>query len=163
MILILSDTSDVTTYHVAKWLEYYGKEVCIITDEDHIRIVQITNDDMILEADGRTIDLKDVTAYWYRRGAIVIADSTAWKNYPADIQDELRGETATITEIIHRRLASVKSLGMIYNADLNRVLCMDMAREEGLHTPAYCICSSKSTLQVFRDMHVKIVSKPVRN
>jgi len=163
MILILSDTSDVTTYHVARWLEYLGKEVCIITDEDRVEVVTITHDDLVLKLDDQTIDLKNISAYWYRRGDIVLATEPALLNYPTDVRSELKKETASIIGIIYRRLAGCRCLGTIWNADVNRVLTMDMAKEEGLTIPDYCICSSKTTLTAFREKHTQIVTKPVWN
>ena len=60
MILILSERRDITTYHITKWLEYYGKEVLILTDEDEIDRISITSNDVAFSVKGKYINLKKV-------------------------------------------------------------------------------------------------------
>lgn len=161
MILILSETGDVTTYHVMRWLEWYGKEVMLVTDKHRISNIHIDNRHTSLCVEDRLLDFSKVTAYWYRRGNFAIPGRKGGDQLPPVIRDNIANETQTVTELLHSRLRSIPHLGRYEDRKVNRLKVMDTAAQLGLEVPAYGVFNSREQVADFVAAHGGAVTKPL--
>lgn len=139
MILILSERKDITTYYVVKWLEYYGKDVFVITDDDEIRRLYINNNEISFEVNGGILNFKEIEAYWYRRGVFNLPFTINNESLPNTISDNFKKERGTINEILHTYLLNIPNLSSLFSSDLNRVCIYYKAIEVGLRIPNFSI------------------------
>lgn len=160
MVLILSETKDVTTYFVVKWLEHFDAEVQIITDEDEIEIVCLGSQNHIL-VNGRTVNLDEVAAYWYRRGFFNVGK--AGTDLHSNIDYDIKMEYGSVIELLHYKLSAVPNLGSFYKADVNRIIVMEIAKSVGFSVPRYGIFGDKKKLEGFYRQFKAIVNKPLWN
>ncbi len=163
MILILTEKSDTTTYHIAKWLECYNIEVLIITDEDKIETVCIDNDGILISINGKSIDFKDIEAYWYRRGFFNLPYNINPEQFPTEVVNDLKKEMSLVNEILHNYLLNVPNLSSFFNSDLNRVCVLQAAKSVGLQIPNFIVCNQKNSVEDFFNKYPKIVNKPIWN
>ena len=163
MILILSERKDITTYHIAKWLEYYGKEVFILTDEDKIKMLCINNNGISFEVDDYILNFKEIEAYWYRRGIFNLPFSINSEGLPNAIIDNLKKERALVNEILHTYLLKIPNLSSIFNSDLNRVNVLYKAKDAELQIPNFGIFNCKKDIEGFFSKYSKIITKPIWN
>lgn len=161
MILILSETGDVTTYHVMRWLEWYGKEVMLVTDKHPISNICIGNRHTSLCVDGKLLDFSKVTAYWYRRGNFAIPGYQGGDNLPPLIRDNIANEAQTIIALLHSRLRNIPHLGSYGERKVNRLKVMDTATALGLEVPAYGVFNSRERVADFVAAYGRVVTKPL--
>ena len=70
--LIFSESSDVTTSLVCKWLRYYEINFIRINQEDTWD-VEIINEELRLYNQNTSINVSDIDFFWYRRGGILFS------------------------------------------------------------------------------------------
>lgn len=162
MILVLSDRNDLATYRVVKNLEYQGNEVIIITDEDIVTDINISEQDIKLRTEIAEIRFSEIKAYWYRRGNFNLKQ-TETVNVSPEMQKDMSNERSMTQELLHVALLRKPHLGSIFNADLNRMAVLWRARECGLETPGMGLFNTKSDLCKFQEKHNKIIVKPLGN
>jgi len=163
MILILSEKSDITTYHVVKWLECLKKDFIIITDEDEINGFIINGDSVAFSIKGNHIDFKDIEAYWYRRGLFNLPFHFKPELLPLEIVNDIKKERSSVEEILHNYLLKVPSLSSFYNSDINRICVLQTANEIGLKIPNFGVFNQKNDVEIFFNKYAKIVNKPIWN
>lgn len=161
MVLILSESRDMTTYYVAKWIEAFGKKVFIATEKSHTEIVRIENACVVIKIDEVLIDLDDVSAFWFRRGNFFFDRNTA--EIPHGVANDSRNEYSLIIEILYSKLSRKRKLGDFYQSDLNRVLVLESAKEEDLSIPDFGIFGDKKALEKFHSRYQNILVKPIGN
>lgn len=161
MILILSETGDVTTYHVMRWLEWYGKEVMLVTDKHRISNIRIGNRHTSLCVEGKLLDFSKIRAYWYRRGNFAIPGHKGGEHLPPVIRDNMANEAQTVMELLHSRLRNVPHLGRYEERKVNRLKVMDTAAQLGLEVPVYGVFNSREQVADFMATHGRVVTKPL--
>lgn len=161
MILILTEAGDVTTYHVMRWLERYGKEVMLVTDKDSISGISINNRQTTVCISGTTVDFNKITAYWYRRGQLALPAYDGPDDLPPVVSNNIRKELQTVTELLHSRLHNIPHLGEHTHRNVNRLVVMDAATRVGLEVPAYGVFNRREQVLDFMATHGKIVTKPL--
>lgn len=161
MILILTGSQDATTLDVIKWLCHFDQEIMVLSNEDIIEEVQISNDETVLRfSDQRTLDFSKIKAYWYRRGDFTFRLKAA-EDHPAIIHAHLKRELNSITQLIHNRLLELPNLSSSLNADSNRLDVMCIAENAGLKIPSFGVFNTRRQVQDFAVKHGKIVTKPI--
>jgi ATP-GRASP peptide maturase of grasp-with-spasm system len=161
MILILSESTDLATYEVVKWLESFGREVIIVTD-DEIENIHIEGAIIKICINGNEIIVNELEAYWYRRGNFklpVIVNS----EMPEEIKKDIIREQNSLIELLHAALLKVPHLGSLFNADLNRVNVIWRAVASGLSVPNIGLFNRKNDVWAFINKHGKIILKPIRS
>lgn len=160
MLLILSDDTDSTTDHVIHWLKYNNCEFIRINYSNKITINTINvNDDVVdleielIHNNGKSIRLKEITAYWYRRGHLNIYPHENLKNPTSELEAKLfqylKDENDTIRQYIYHYLSSIKHVGDFNENDLNKLVVLDLASKLGFKTPQTIVTSKKDTLVEF--------------
>lgn len=158
-ILILSATTDITTFHVVKWLEYFGHNATILTENDNVNYCHLENNRIIIGGDGFILDFDNIKSYWYRRNGfnfnISLTDN-------ASIDNIFKDEIFTINEYIHYKLSQIPSLGSFHLRDFNRLIAIDIASSL-FRVPNYIITNKKSDLLAFYNCYKRVVTKAIRN
>lgn len=132
MILILSDNSDTSTTKVIEWLDFYSKKWLRVNVEDKIEL-EFIGDDIIFKNVDFTFKLSNITEFWYRRGAFNFRNkfNSEIKLF-GDLQIEERNK---IIQYIYYKLNKIKHLNSIVNADVNKLIVSDIARNFKILTP----------------------------
>jgi ATP-GRASP peptide maturase of grasp-with-spasm system len=162
MILILSESSDFTTYKVVKCLEYLGKKVLIINENDKINTVTIINDKILIKIGLNEIYINDLEGYWFRRGNFCFNEIIT-SDFPVEISNDILIEQGALLDLLHSILLKVPNLSTIFNADLNRVSTIFKAKECGFLVPKIAILNTKIELLEFKKKHKRIIIKPILN
>lgn len=161
MILILSENSDNTTFSVIKWLEHYQQEVMLITENDKILGLSLTNGQSMIRFSDKELDLRKVTAYWYRRGGFSFSAGANYADCPPALTAVVNQEMRLAAGLIHSRLSEVPHLGAVHDGNINRLVVMDAAVVAGLQVPAFAVFCQREDVAAFAATHGKIVTKPI--
>lgn len=70
MILILTSSTDLSSFHVFDWLSRFGEKYLIVNDLTSIKFdsIKLNNKEelsYVLSVDGECIHSKDISSYWY--------------------------------------------------------------------------------------------------
>lgn len=162
MVLILSNKNDLPTQRVARHLEAAGEKILIITDEEPLCDLSITNDDIQFTLGDQRICFSEIKSYWYRRGNFLLPpfDSSGLNELQ---RKDFMIENSMVIDLLHNRLLGIPHLGCLYNADLNRAETLIRAKKAGLKIPPFGIFNSKADLCSFKNNHEKIIIKPLGN
>lgn len=175
MVLILSDSNDVSTQEVTDWLLKWNVKFIRVCQNDLIEInyVSISDQEMdfeiIIKYSNDNIKLKysDITFYWYRRANFNIKwfrnDSAINNNFLNKFRQYLVNEFITISEAIHFLLKLKPHLGSIFDNDTNKLNNLIIARNCGLSIPN-CIIGDNNTLTAqILDEKFNFITKAFRN
>ena len=163
MILILTDSGDLTTLNVVKWLEQLDKKVLLITDEDTIQKVNLDNDNFLIEfSSGKLLDFGQLDAYWYRRGGFDFSFQPKY-DCPAAINNHLENEMRLIKELLDKRLLQIPHLNSDLNSEINRLIVLDQAKTFGFAVPKWSVLNHKKEVRSFFHKFGKLVTKPIGN
>jgi len=163
MILILAEEKDHSTNKVIDWLNYYQEEFLRISESSTVEIVECnlqTNDFIInveqpklLSSQSASINLKDVEAYWYRRGIIRLEANP--KNETEDVDEITSGllknfkkkEHNILIEYLNYFLEDRFHIGSFYDNDINKLHALHEANKAGLKIPKTSICSTLTEIK----------------
>ncbi len=160
MILILTETGDVSADKVCLWLRGYGLPfVRMNTNKAYAFVskVQLVSGQWHIEVayEGRNWMLNDFSFIWFRRGYFNFKGyHIANQAYPGDglldrlIQNHLDEEIKTLRDFVYGYIATnIPCLNnpMVYN--INKLMVLEAARKEGLSIPPTCILTRKSDMQ----------------
>ncbi|MBS1646918.1 MAG: hypothetical protein JST67_06220 [Bacteroidetes bacterium] len=74
MILIISNSSDVTTNEVINWLLFYNKKILRINEDDFVEYLNVSISNTLhnvkIRVKNKNYNLNEFKAIWYRRGFI---------------------------------------------------------------------------------------------
>ncbi len=159
MIVIFSSKDDFTTNKVCDWLRYYQHDYIRLNREFRnvsIEKIDLLNDIIILNIEGVQIDIKDITAVWYRRGGLAyvlnewnktILMPKMLKEIEYIISDKIKNEINHLTEYLQLKVENNKSIGSYFNRGLNKLEILDLARKEGFKIPDTFVVSNKDSLK----------------
>lgn len=143
MILILSDLFDLSTNSVIEWLNFYKKKYFRINAQDNLDI-DFIGTDVILKTATSSVKLSEINSFWYRRGYLNYkGDSTNISQF--DNLQEI--EINNVLQFIYYKLNKSKHLNSIHNADVNKLIVNDIARELNISTPIDFIFSNFDSLK----------------
>jgi ATP-GRASP peptide maturase of grasp-with-spasm system len=149
MILILSSSHDHSTNKVIDWLNKLGANWIRIDDQQPIQFqIQIDQAEtrIQLRQGDKKISLKDIKAYWYRKGNFKIE----W-NFPTEMRETLFAqqiygyliqEIKSIKSFLHTFLEGIPGLGNYLLAEPNKLKVLSIARSVGLNIPTTIVSNN---------------------
>lgn len=166
MVIIFSRTNDGSTSDVLKWIKLLGGEVLRINADSPsvvFKKIDLLRKEIIFEAqEYGEINLLTANSVWFRRGGVgfrcfdlhldkddlsTVFPERGLENF---ILNHISAEVDTIIQYIHYALEThCKSLGSYFNASLNKLYVLDLARSLGLLVPQTFISSNKKHLTEF--------------
>lgn len=152
MLLILSDSDDVSTNKVIDWLLFYKIPFFRINGVDSINEVKIylsnQNSNFSFKVDKKNdfvyfLSYEKLTCFWYRRGYLNIKyrkllDEGIEEN---SINSYLEREVKVLSDYIYNKLDCLFSVGKIYDNNLNKLFVLDNAKKIGLNIPNTVVTS----------------------
>ncbi|MCW3465790.1 grasp-with-spasm system ATP-grasp peptide maturase [Chitinophaga nivalis] len=178
MILILSRQDDGSTAMVIQWLLAYKKEYLRLNADTHtttFHYFDINKRELIVEQDGKMINLYDATSLWYRRRGLsmksVPIDYSLHKKpvIPDDAdfhQEHLKTEMSTLLDFIYLNVAqhSKTVLGGYRTSQVNKFEVLQIARDAGLTIPeSYIMTRKKDVQNLLEKTHIGLVTKAMGN
>lgn len=142
MILIISESQDLSTTQVIEWLKEFNKSYIRINYEERIKVNFIGNDINFVGQDF-DFNLSEIKSVWYRRGYLNIDFP---KTGNIDIDDFLNEEKKSLIEYIYQKLSEKHHLNTINNYYINKLITTDLAKKYGLVTPKSYLYSSRKNL-----------------
>jgi ATP-GRASP peptide maturase of grasp-with-spasm system len=156
MLLILSESNDLSTSQVMKWLLHYNISTLRINKEIPIEIInfQLSNENGInicIKYNNNTYELNLFDQYWYRRGQIFmlrdrtnklesIKQSKVIKAVEAHINDEV----SIVLDFIYDYLEQLPKIGSFQTRGVNKLKALKYAIKHGISTPYTYITNSKN-------------------
>ena len=173
MICIFSTAVDISTTDVMRWLHHIGYHDVIRVNyndpDEHPIKLDVTTGSFAFTIGGRTIDLHDIDAVWYRKGKHWLCDQF----YPVTVEEHSRfttylnarlaSEETRLSEYLHYIIkTSVPVLGSATKGNLNKLLVLDAARSVGLLVPDFHVTNYREgilqVLQQWPDSITKALS-----
>jgi len=175
MVLILSDNFDPSTSDIINWLDYQGVKWFRINETDCVRLINIeignngNSNVAILVNEEQRIDLRDIDAYWYRRGYLAKADEWRRARYTdsdflqSSIYKTLQDDDQNAFEYLHYFLQDNKrNINSYLSAKNNKLYYLSKAMESGLTVPKSIVCTTKVELLNFYNNNAgKIICKSI--
>lgn len=159
MILILTSSSDLSSFHVFDWLNVLGENYMIINDLTLVKLesIELNNKEdlsYILAVDGECIHSENITSYWYRRYELNV--------YPIRNQDYLSPkayhhlcyEKKAIQDFLNIVLKNKKHVNSFITQDINKLHCLSIAKDVGLRIPNTIVTTNKSQIQDFEKQYI---------
>jgi ATP-GRASP peptide maturase of grasp-with-spasm system len=167
MVLIKSNEDDFSTTHVVKWLAYWGIPFLRINDERIIGFkVQNGASTRVELENGKSFELEQISAYWYRRGA------WKFKSEPSPNKSELQRafdqqDMTNKKALIWFLNETLKTHGRISDQqsafEANKLDQLLKAEACGLVLPAFLVTTKKEDLLPFLQQHTRIITKALTN
>jgi ATP-GRASP peptide maturase of grasp-with-spasm system len=165
MILVKSLATDFSTTHVLKWLTYLGVPFERVNDDQISRMHIQKEGRLLLELeDGRLIDTRKFTAYWYRRGKWSFKNMAYNKKHALG-KTYARQNQADRDKLIHYLNLELKRLGdfsdQLSSFGANKIEQLRAAELAGMEVPDYLITTSRVDAQSFLKQHGAIITKVI--
>lgn len=179
MIVIFSNSFEPSTNAVIEWLMYFKKPFIRVNPDDgtmsslklsHQRLANGTNQtDFQFNYKQFTVSLKDVEAYWFRRGDIPpykrqfnLANAFK-KRFQKLFFGQLTEEMGALNDYLFHLFRKVRRrLGDPKYACVNKMIVLDIAAGLGLATPSSYIVSKKKHIEsIMNDDGKAVVTKPI--
>ncbi|MEZ4776757.1 MAG: grasp-with-spasm system ATP-grasp peptide maturase [Bacteroidia bacterium] len=173
MVIISSQNSDTSTGEVIDWLRSMGTAAYRINGEIfeaalgefELTISPETSPTLTIEAEGKRVDLADITAFWFRRSAIDTTAASRLESHPAspDLKQQMLGHLGMESSILQTAffswLSDKKVLGNHREKGMNKLAVLQMAQAAGLEIPATIVTNSKEKLKAFAQQYPEMITK----
>lgn len=158
MIFVCSDSTDFSTTHVIKWINYLGGSYIRFNENDKIRFLKtIGLTDFLFELQTETskkiFKFSEIKSYWYRRGGMSpnfdrVENHTP---YSKDINHYLSNEYFAVSDFMENLLESKTAhrIGKRSFNLINKLNLLQKASELQLDVPDTLITTSKADLLEF--------------
>jgi ATP-GRASP peptide maturase of grasp-with-spasm system len=172
MVLILSSTSDQSTFDVIKWLDYF--EVPWVKLDSSIKLNLIRLDvnqgesSFVLETStGERINTNELTGFWYRRSEFGLNYSAELLGLEEDelaknIQQHLHYELSYLTKELHQLLSKKSKISDLRFSEPGKLEMLEAAKQVGIAMPPTLLTTSKIEFLNFKEKHGKVVSKAIQ-
>lgn len=172
MVLILSSTSDQSTFDVIKWLNYF--EVPWVKLDSSIKLNLIRLDvnqgeaSFVLETpSGERIHTNELTGFWYRRSEFGLNYSTELMGFEEDelaknLHQHLHFELNYLTAELHQILLKKSKISDLRFSEPGKLEMLEAAKMAGIPIPPTLITTSKIEFLNFKEKHGKVVSKAIQ-
>lgn len=159
MVLIISESNDLSTNQVIEWLEYYQKKWIRINSEETIEL-EFRKTDIRLKNQRISFNLNDLTSVWYRRGFINLKEPV-YTNV-IEFDNVITDEFFKLKEYLYYKLGKLKSINSFVKSDVNRLIISDIAKEIGLLVPYdYIFSNKKDLLSFLKRENLRFITKSV--
>jgi ATP-GRASP peptide maturase of grasp-with-spasm system len=142
MILIISDSKDLSTTHVIEWLNNMGKKWIRINNEDIIQ-VNFIGKDIVFSVDDFEFRLSEIKSVWHRR---VFLNFTIDALNVKEFDQFLHTEMQDIKGYVYFQLTKLRHLDTVRNAFVNKLIVNDIAQSLGLIVPESYLFNKKEDL-----------------
>lgn len=168
MVLVQSSAEDISTTSVVQWLAHTHQPFVRLNDISIIKQVKYWEGDIIITTTDREINLKNIDAYWYRRGLLVAENTylpTASPQFKKAFGDQQQDDNVTMVDTILTALQEKKiSIGNARtDITVNKLVNLQKASLVGLQTPHSIITNQKEEVAVFKNKCGRIITKPINN
>ncbi len=155
MVLIISNELDNSTNEVIAWLHHQNKKYLRINETDTITIESLninhaTPDILFRVNNGKVLNTKDISSYWYRRGGIyhnhqiikniVLSDSLLNAEIVHNVKNDLDICVSFFIDIIEKKT----KIGSMINATNNKLIHLALAQSLNIKTPLSLITTKKA-------------------
>lgn len=153
MILILTEQDNQNTNYVVEWLDYNGERFERINEDDDLEklILEISEGelaDFVLKFKNHSdVVFTNIKSYWYSRG--VISPYLSANEDIEQIRNYINNEFLALNDYIHILLDKKKSIGSFRKSNLNKLYCLEIAKNVGFFIPNTLITNSKTALFSF--------------
>lgn len=129
-ILILSTSNDISTNKVIKWLQY----------------MNIPFERYNLDEKNNLYDLEidQFSAYWFRKGNPVRNNTIPF--FSPEMNEYIYNNNRKIIEYLEFRLQKKKHINLFFNCDINKLIVLEIAKEEGLLVPNFKMCTNNQQI-----------------
>lgn len=160
MVLILSNSFDLSTSKVIEYLELFGKKYIRINENDDLSIEFLGQDFKIYLNSNKYFYFSELDSFWYRRGVL---NFDFLKNTDInELDDFCMIEHVKIIEYIYYKFSKLKSLNDYYKSDVNKLIISDMAKKIGLSTPTDFIFQNEFYVKNLKKTHKsEFISKSI--
>lgn len=157
MILIISQNTDFATSQVISWLIHLKKEFVRLNGDENYRIIELTENRLIVNNSVSTKNLLDCDSYWYRRNGIFnvhlggdLLKISQNKSIPKCFKDPIKAEFEVLRKHIYKKIENQvkkeKRIGSYFSCSVNKLDVINLAESVGLITPFTAIVSTRESL-----------------
>lgn len=143
MLLIITSEQDHSSLLVIDWLNHIGLPWIRINEKDAIELSFVEND-IKFQSESFSFLLSEIKVVWYRRGFL---NFKFFISKLFDVDEFRRIELKKLKEYIYYKLSQLPNINRFENADVNKLIVTEKAREVGLLTPKEYLVSNKEILQ----------------
>lgn len=142
MLLIISNEQDTSTNHVIDWLIHYGVPFIRINGEDQFILQSFELSDCSFECklvnvkNNQILDIKRVSAIWYRRGDVSLCESGVHHHDYLGIVSFIRQEYRVLHDFILNYFEGLPRLDSYYRRSVNKLTVLSVAKSLGLMIPS---------------------------
>ncbi len=174
MILILSDSTDVSTDYAIEWFRYYNIPFIRLNDKDLVNTVVSVEFrkgkvDIIFNFKGELIPLDAITGTWFRRGILGFQSTFAnlslqCQELTGQVVELLNLETRTLTDFIIAQLIKKPALNNQSSYNINKLQTLAIAQELGISIPDTAVKTDKGSVDsTFQKSAEQIITKPIQD
>ncbi|UKB84599.1 grasp-with-spasm system ATP-grasp peptide maturase [Chryseobacterium sp. MEBOG06] len=138
MILILSRNRETTTDEVIKWLSAMKKKFIRI-HEDELFEIKIKDKRICIESYRNSFFIDDISSIWYRRGGLKFK-RLHYRNSSIDLY--MHEHQNWLEDYVIKTLESKKHINTQSNRNINKLLVLEKAKEQGLSVPIYFLAEN---------------------
>jgi len=178
MLLIQTDTLETSTEYVIHWLKHFGVPFCRINETCKVDLLDFDiQKPVVLQVHypnldtAMTLNLSDVSAYWYRRGALKLNTTPAIFQGTSDNEQNLiynntafyvHGEQKKITDLLNQLFEQKNGVGRSSdNALINKLYNLRIAHDLGINVPATTLCKHSKDLKNFVEKYSEAILKGI--
>lgn len=172
MVLILSSTSDQSTFDVIKWLDYFEVPWVKLDSSIKLNLIRLEvnqgESSFVLETPtGERIHTNELTGFWYRRSEFGLNYSSELLGLTEDelaknIQQHLQYELSYLTKELHQLLSKKSKISDLRFSEPGKLEMLEAAKQVGIAIPPTLLTTSKIEFLNFQEKHGKVVSKALQ-
>jgi ATP-GRASP peptide maturase of grasp-with-spasm system len=175
MIIIFCEHIDYTANEICRWLKYFNKRYCLITDQHPLDVMEIEVSNKKIKfilynhASKEFVDSDKITYCYYRRGDYgFISDyginHNVYENNIAisnGLKSYLKSETKAIKEFLDDVILRKKYIGSREELNRNKLIQLRVATEVGLMIPKTIITNNAATATKKFKKYKSIITKGI--
>lgn len=178
MLLIQTDASEISTDYVIHWLKHFGVPFCRINETCKIDLQDFDiQKSIVLQIHyltlntTTTLNLSDVSSYWYRRGELKLNTIPATFQRTLDDEENLiyanigfyvREEQKKIPDLLNQLFEQKNGVGKFSdNRLINKLYNLRVAHDLGINVPATSLCKHSQDLRCFVEKHGEAIFKGI--
>lgn len=157
MILIVSQKTDFATTQVIGWLVGMGKKFIRLNGDENYKILEISDDEIVINKGGKVINLTQCDSYWYRRNGVflthlggdarkLVSINKTPQCLVSNINSEFEALRIHIYKILESKVKDSKRISSFFSRSVNKLDVLKQAESVGLKVPYTCLVSTKSAL-----------------
>jgi ATP-GRASP peptide maturase of grasp-with-spasm system len=164
MVLLISNTIDITAVNISCWLDRNEKPHRWLTNADDLTITAIDHQNCLFRNNtrGYDLDLNQVTSVFYRQGMLPETKNVSQAYNSEVLSTYTKKENKIIEEFLHLKLSGIKHFGHPQKANLNKLFVLEEAKKLNLDVPNYLYTSDKRILENFILKETSVICKTIQ-